>query len=63
MTPTRRYLDLLKSALLNDIYIENEVRLLYLFAMHTTHGKVDFAVVRQIGKYMADALAKAQEAR
>jgi O-methyltransferase len=63
MTPTRRYLDLLKSSLLNDIYIENEVRLLYLFAMHATHGKADFAVVREIGKYMSDALAKAQKAR
>jgi O-methyltransferase len=63
VTPTRRYLDLLKSALLNDIYIENEVRLLYLFAMHATRGKVDFEVVRQIGKHIPDALAKAQKAR
>jgi len=63
MTPTRRYLDLLKSALLNDIYIENEVRLLYLFAMHATRGKTDFEVIRQIGKHLPDALAAAQKAR
>lgn len=63
MTPTRRYLNLLKSALLNDIYIENEVRLMYLFAMHATRRKADFAVVREVGKYLGDALAKAQAAR
>lgn len=63
MNPTRRYLDLLKSTLLDDIYIENEVRLMYLFAMHATQSKPDFEVVRQIGRHLPDLLAKAREAR
>lgn len=44
-----RYIELLKNSLLNELYLENEVRLLYIFAMLNSHQKVDEDEVREIG--------------
>jgi len=50
MSLQARYIDLLKNSLLNEPYLENEVRLLYVFAMLATRQKVDAEVVRDIGR-------------
>lgn len=50
MSIQNKYLELLKSSLLNEPYLENEVRLLYVFTMLATGKPVDAEVVRQIGK-------------
>jgi len=50
MSLQARYIDLLKNSLLNEPYLENEVRLLYVFAMLATRQKVDADVVRDIGR-------------
>lgn len=60
---TQRYLALLKSTLLNEVYIENEVRLLYIAAMHGTGQAVDFDVVRNISEKAPDLVRQIQEAR
>lgn len=60
---TQRYLALLKSAILNEIYIENEVRLLYIAAMNETGQAVDFDVVRDISEKAPDLVKQIQLAR
>lgn len=50
MSIQNKYLELLKSSLLNEPYLENEVRLLYVFAMLATGKPVDAEIVRQIGR-------------
>lgn len=49
MTPQNRYVELLKNSLLNELYLENEVRLLYIFQMVATQQRIDADVVREIG--------------
>ena len=44
-----RYLGLLKNSILNEIYIENDVRLLYVFAMLAARQNIDLDVFRNIG--------------
>lgn len=63
MTPQDRYLELLKGSLLNEPYLENEVRLLYVFLMLATRQKVDEAVVREIGRRLPDWVRNVREAR
>src|ERR1041385_2748315 len=60
---TRRYLDLLKASLLNQIYIENEVRLLYLSAMLVSGQPVDFGVLRAVQERLPDLMEHVQAAR
>jgi hypothetical protein len=36
-----RYLELLKNSLLNEIYLENDVRLLYLFERLLSNQNID----------------------
>ena len=48
--PQQRYIELMKSSLLNEPYLENEVRLLYIFAMLGTKQSVDQEIVRDIGR-------------
>jgi O-methyltransferase len=59
----KRYLELLRRTLLNEIYIENDVRFLYLFATMSVHGNIDGNVVRQIGRHKADWLNGVKDAR
>jgi O-methyltransferase len=57
------YLELLKSSLLGEIYIENEIRLFYTAAMLFTEQPVDFDVVRNIATRAPDLVRQIREAR
>lgn len=48
MTPEHRYLQLLKSTLLNDLYLETEVRLLYVLSLMETKREFNPDVLRNI---------------
>jgi O-methyltransferase len=63
MSAARRYLELLKSALLNDLYLETEVRLLYVAAMTATGQPIDAELVRNIGRDAPDLLTRIREDR
>jgi hypothetical protein len=52
MTLRRRYIELLKNSLLNEIYLENEVRLLYIFSRLLEKEAIDSDVLRNIGRAM-----------
>ena len=58
-----RYLGLLKSALLNEIYLENDVRLLYLFARLHTRQHIDTEVFRNVGSRLPDLFSRVKSAR
>jgi hypothetical protein len=58
-----RYLGLLKNSLLNETYIENDVRFLYAFSMLETSQKIDLEVFRNIGSRLPDWLAGVKAAR
>jgi len=65
MTPSlvRRYLDILKASLLNEIYLENEVRLLYIYTSLAAGKPIDGDVVRNIGERLPDLVARVRTAR
>jgi len=58
-----RYLGLLKNSLLNETYIENDVRFLYAFSMLETNQKIDLDVFRNIGSRLPDWLAGVKASR
>jgi hypothetical protein len=58
-----RYLGLLKNVILNEIYIENDVRLMYVFAMLETGQNIDMKTFRNVGSSLPDWLARVQTAR
>lgn len=58
-----RYLELLKGSLLNLFYLENEVRLLYVFSMLAQGKPVDAEVVRIIGKKLPRWVEQVTDAR
>jgi hypothetical protein len=58
-----RYLGLLKNAILNEIYVENDVRLMYLFSMLATGQNIDLDVFRNVGSRLPDWLSRVQTAR
>jgi len=58
-----RYLGLLKNSLLNETYIENDVRFLYAFSMLETNQKIDLDVFRNIATRLPDWLAGVKAAR
>ena len=58
-----RYLGLLKNALLNEIYIENDVRLLYVFAALHTGQTIDLEVFRHVASRLPDWFAGVKAAR
>jgi hypothetical protein len=59
----RRYLELLKSSLLNELYLENEVRMFYVAAMLATEQPVDPEVVRRVGERAPELVARIRDAR
>jgi O-methyltransferase len=63
MSLQHRYIELLKNSLLNEPYLENEVRLLYIFSMLASRQKVDVEVVREIGRRLPDWVARVRQAR
>lgn len=63
MSPQTRYVELLKSSLLNEPYLENEARLLYIFSRLATRQQVDADVVREIGRKMPDLMQMMKDSR
>ena len=63
MTPTERYLELLKRSLANEIYLENELRLFYIAAMLVTQQPIEYDVVRRIGERDPDLVQRVRAAR
>ena len=59
----KRYLDLLKNILLNEIYLENEVRFLYVFSTFVTGSNFDEHVFRNIATQKKDWFDDIQKAR
>jgi len=59
----KRYLELLKKSILNEIYLENEARLLYVFSQLAGQKPVDGAVVRDIRLHLRDVLQHMVAAR
>jgi O-methyltransferase len=58
-----RYLALLKNCLLNEIYLENDVRFLYAFTMLAAGQAIDLDTFRNIGSRLPDLLANVKNAR
>jgi O-methyltransferase len=58
-----RYLGLLKNAVLNEIYIENEVRFLYVFAALHTGQNIDLEVFRHVASRLPDWVARVKAVR
>ena len=63
MSPEQRYLDLLRKSVANDLYPDNEARLLYVFTM--LHGglPIDQEVVRRINTTLPHLMEKIRDAR
>lgn len=57
MDNTERYLSLLKKSLLNDLYVENEARLLYVSKEIALDRPVDPALFRHIKQHFPDMFA------
>ena len=58
-----RYLELLKNSLLNEIYIENDVRLLYLFERLLTHQNIDLEILQNVRVRAPDLFSQVWKAR
>jgi hypothetical protein len=58
-----RYLELLKNSLLNEIYIESDVRLLYLFERLLTKQNIDLEVFQHVRVRLPDLFSKVVKAR
>jgi len=58
-----RYLELLKNSVLNEIYIENDVRLLYVFAMLQTGQNIDLQVLQNVRVRMPEMFSQVKNAR
>jgi O-methyltransferase len=63
MQVSDRYLRLLKSTLLNEIYVESDVRLLYIFSMLHTRQKIDSEVFRNVGDRLPDLFSQVKLGR
>jgi O-methyltransferase len=58
-----RYIGLLKNSLLNEIYLESDVRLLYLFTMLKTGQNIDLEVFQNVRIRLPDLFAQVKNAR
>jgi len=58
MSPQRRYLDLLRKSLVNDLYMENEARLLFVFTCLHAGLPIDPEAVRRIGAAHPELMKK-----
>ena len=63
MSLPKRYIELLKNSLLNEPYLENEVRLLYVFSMLASGQSVDVEVVREISRKLPNWVEQVRNAR
>jgi O-methyltransferase len=58
-----RYLGLLKNVILNEIYLENDVRLLYVFAALQTGQNIDLDIFRNVASRLPNWVAGVRAAR
>jgi O-methyltransferase len=58
-----RYLELLKNSLLNEIYLENDLRWLYVFANLHTGKNIDLEIFRNIRTHLPDWFSGIKAAR
>lgn len=58
MSPEQRFLELLKKSLLNELYPENEARILYICSMLAIGRPVDHNAVRAIGSHWPELVAQ-----
>lgn len=58
-----RYLALLKNTLLNEIYLENDVRSLYVFEKLLTNQKIDVEILQNVRVRLPDLFSQVWEAR
>lgn len=58
-----RYLELLKNSLLNEIYLENDLRWLYVFANLHTGQNIDLEVFRNVRTHLPDWFSGIKAAR
>lgn len=63
MNPIERYLSLLKKSLLDELYIDNEARLVYLMLCILNDEIPDGEVVRQINQHRPDIVQRLRAAR
>jgi O-methyltransferase len=63
MQTNDRYLALLKNVILNEIYIENDVRLLYVFAALHTGQNIDLDVFRHVASRLPNWVSGVKAAR
>lgn len=59
----QRYLALLKGSLLNEIYLENEVRFLYVFSRLALQQQIESDVVLNVGKRLPEWVEMVKDAR
>jgi hypothetical protein len=59
----KRYLELLRRSLLDEIYVENEVRLLYIFLMMQSGRPIDEAALRNPAAHYPELVAGIRGAR
>jgi O-methyltransferase len=60
MNPTELYLNLLKKSLINELYLEVELRILYIFSMLASGRPVDADIVREFPSRMGDWVKNAR---
>lgn len=63
MTPQCLYLDLLRKSLVNELYLENEARFLYIFVALASGQPVDEDTLRNIGARRPDLMNSMRSAR
>jgi len=63
VTPQRRYLELLRKSLVNELYIENDARLLYIVTALAAGQKVEGDVLRHIAARRPEEFARLQASR
>lgn len=63
MNLRQRYIELLKSSLLNEIYLENDVRNLYIFSKVLNKENIDADTLRNIRHVMPELFEKVKTAR
>ena len=62
-TAEKRYLELLRRSLLNETYVENEIRLLYIFLMIQSGKPIDDAALRNPAAFYPDLVKGIRAAR
>jgi len=63
MSIQRRYLELLRKSLINELYVENDVRALYVFAMLHAGQPVQGDIVRNIRQRLPDLVSDVEKNR